>query len=94
MITLIRIIALFGEVLSTALLIRAIMSWVVGFFRNDLVRKVYGVLETVTEPIVMPCRNLMNRYFNTGMFDFSIFVAMILVSLVTRILIRVLLMFV
>ena len=90
---LVRAIIYFGDVLSTALFVRALMSW---FVRggSGVLGKVYRILYRITEPIVAPCRKLMNRYFNTGMFDFSVFVAMILIELVTRVLVRFLWIFV
>ena len=93
MLTLARIIVYFGDVLSTALMLRAILSW---FIRsgNGIVTKIYGFLYKITEPIVSPCRSFMMKFFNTGMFDFSLIVAMILVELVTRVLVRILLLFV
>ena len=94
MYTLIRIVVYFGDVLSTALLVRALLSWFVRTGNRGLLGQIYGILYKITEPIVAPCRRLMNRYFNTGMFDFSIFVAMILINLVTRVAVRLLLLFV
>ncbi|MBP3816168.1 MAG: YggT family protein [Firmicutes bacterium] len=94
MLILARIIVYFGDFLSTALFIRAIMSWFVRGSGSGILNKIYGFLYGLTEPIVAPCRSFMDKHFNTGMFDFSIFVAMILVSLVTRLAVRLLLLFV
>ena len=93
MLILARIVVYFGNVISTALVLRAILSW---FSRggNNMIYKVYSFLHAFTEPIVSPVRNLMSKYFNTGMFDFSIFVTMVLVSFVTRVIVRLLLLFV
>ena len=84
----------FGDIISTALLVRALMSWIVPISGAGLVRNIYDVLVRLTEPIVSPCRSFLNKYFNTGMVDFSVFVAMILVELVTRVLVRVLILLV
>ena len=93
MVLLIRAISVFANLFTTALLVRALMSWVVGAFRGSgPVRRIYDILCAFTEPIVGPVRNFMHSHFNTGMFDFSIFVTMILVELVSNVLIRVLLM--
>ena len=94
MILLVQAIAWFGNLITTALFIRAIMSWFVRGYSGGTLAKFYDLLVRFTEPIVSPCRDFMSKHFNTGMFDFSIFVAMILVELVTRILIRILLLFV
>ena len=89
---LIRAIIYFGDLMSTALLVRALLSWFVRSGSNNLLIRIYGILHFITEPIVAPCRNFMAKHFNTGMFDFSIFVAMILIELVTRVLVRLLIL--
>ncbi len=93
MIILARAILYFGEVMSTALIIRALLSW---FVRsgNQVVGKIYEILFKVTEPLVSPVRNFMMSHFNTGMFDFSILVTMILIEIVTRLVFRLLVMFI
>ena len=73
----------FGNLLVWLLVARAILSW----FAADpysYARKIYDVVVMLTEPIVAPCINLLSKYFNTGMFDFSLLAAVILVQLVTR----------
>ena len=90
MITLARGLVYFGDIITTCLFARAILSW---FVRggNGTLGTIYEYLVKFTEPIVSPCRKLLNKYLNTGMMDFSIFAAMILVELVVRVLVRVLL---
>ena len=71
----------FGNLLVWLLVARA--SW----FAADpysSARKIYDVVVMLTEPIVAPCRSLLSKYLNTGMFDFSLLAAVILVQLVTR----------
>lgn len=73
----------FGNLLVWLLVARAILSW----FAADpysSARKIYDVVVMLTEPIVAPCRSLLSKYLNTGMFDFSLLAAVILVQLVTR----------
>ena len=94
MLTLARTILYFGNLLSTALVVRALLSWFVRFNGNNIISKIYEFLYKITEPIVSPIRNFMMNHFNTGMFDFSILVTMILIEVVTRILVRLLVMFV
>ena len=94
MVLLIRVIYYFGNLLSSAMIARALLSWFVRGRRSGIVGTIYEFLYKITEPIVAPCRKLMNKYFNTGMLDFSIFVAMILVELVTKLIIRLLVMLV
>ena len=93
MLVLARTVYWMGRVFSLALLGRAIMSWVVmmNFGRDNFLTKVYDALIKFTEPIVNPVRNLINKYFRTGMFDWSIFATMVLVNLVAGIVVRVLL---
>jgi YggT family protein len=70
--------------MSLALLARAILSWVANPYRyntNNIIQRLYSLLVQLTEPIVAPCRKLLSR-FNTGMFDFSVLVAMLVIMLV------------
>ena len=96
MLVLARTVYLMGRVASLALLCRAILSWVMvmNFGRNNILSKVYDVIVKYTEPIIAPVRNLINKHFNTGMFDWSVFATMVLISVVSNIVVRVLLMFV
>jgi len=79
----------FANILVTLLLIRAILSW----FASDpysFLGKLYMVMARFTEPLVMPCRKLLSR-FNTGMFDFSVLLSMLLIELVANVLTRLIL---
>lgn len=82
-----RAIRLFAQLIIWALLFRAILSW---FARDQYstAGKIYIALIKFTEPIVAPCRKALSR-INTGMFDFSVFLAMVLVEAVANILITV-----
>ena len=82
---------LFTEILMTALLVRALMSW---FVRDmySLIGKIYRVLINFTEPIVEPFRRLLSR-FNTGMVDFSLLLAMVAIQFASNIIIRLIFMF-
>ena len=84
------LIQLLSEIFTTLLFARAVLSWFAGNAQPQI-RKIYDVLVKITEPVVDPCRKLMARFFNTGPIDFSVLVTMILVSVVARILVRVLL---
>jgi YggT family protein len=78
-------ISRFCELLTFLLMARAVLSWFVnpyGYKRGAL-HKISGILTQLTEPIVSPCRKLL-RNFNTGMFDFSLLVAMLAVWLFRR----------
>ena len=87
---LIRAISLFAELLELMLVARAILSW---FARDQYstVGKIYIALIRLTEPIVAPCRKALSR-LNTGMFDFSVLLALLLIGAVSNILIRLIVM--
>ncbi len=88
---LIYAIYLFSNILVAALVIRALMSW---FVRDAYspVGKIYGALIRFTDPIVDPFRRFLSR-FNTGMFDFSLLLAMVVIEMVANIIIRLLVIF-
>ena len=72
------LIALPIWLLAIALLIRALLSWVVRDRNNPVVR----VLDTITEPILQPLRQIMPR---TGMIDLTPMVAMLLLFFLANI---------
>ena len=93
MITLIRAIVWFGDILSFLLLVRALMSWFrIALSGNRIFSSINEIIFKLTEPLVAPVRSFMNKHINTGMIDFSIFVTMILVEVVTRVLVRLLIL--
>lgn len=78
------------NVLMLMLVARGLLSFIAisGNNRgNASLIKIYGVLVQLTEPLVGPCRRLISRY-NTGMFDFSLWIAMLVVMLVRNLLLR------
>ena len=77
---------MFAEIISAAMIIRALLSWFVRDTYSPLA-KIYGMLIRFTEPFVAPCRKLLSR-FNTGMLDFSLFLALILLQAVTNLLVK------
>ena len=77
---------MFAEIISAAMIIRALLSWLVRDAYSPLA-KIYGMLIRFTEPFVAPCRKLLSR-FNTGMLDFSLFLALILLQAVTNLLVK------
>jgi YggT family protein len=77
-------------VLELMLLARALLSWFVRDQYSTL-GKIYIAIIRFTEPIVAPCRRALSR-LNTGMFDFSVLLAMLLISAVSNILIRIIYM--
>lgn len=67
------------QVLTFAIVIRAIMSWFQPRADNPLV----VVLDRITEPILAPIRRLLPR---TGMIDITPLIAIILLQLVVAVL--------
>lgn len=75
-------ISWFARVLTTVLVIRAIMSWFVRDPYSPL-GKVYMAIIRFTEPMVEPCRRLLDRMnLNTGMFDFSVLLAFFMIEII------------
>ncbi|MGC4106648.1 MAG: YggT family protein [Thermomicrobiales bacterium] len=68
------------NIFSFLLLGRALISWVDPGFTWSISRALYSA----TEPILQPIRQLMP---NTGMFDFSIFIAIILIQVLSRLIV-------
>ncbi|MDR0879972.1 MAG: YggT family protein [Clostridioides sp.] len=67
------------EILSYAIIIKALMTW----FPGGRESKFYELLDTLTEPIEGPVRKIMGRFVN-GPVDFSPIVALLLVGLLRR----------
>lgn len=89
--TLAYAVSMFARILIYALCIRAIMSWFVNDYYSPI-GKIYGLLIRFTEPMVEPCRRFLSR-FNTGMIDFSLVLAVVLIEVISNIVIRLILMF-
>jgi len=70
-----QILTVFIQVLMYMMLGRAILSWFVRDLSNPIVKFLYEV----TEPMVAPIRNIMQKMGLTGgMFDFSFLVTYLL----------------
>ena len=89
---LIRAINIFAQLISVALLAMCALSFVVAYNPYSSAGRVYQFLVKITDPVVAPFRRLLSR-FNTGMVDFSPMLAMIGVEIISRIIIRILIMF-
>lgn len=75
-----QILTVFIQVLMYMMLGRAILSWFVRDLSNPIVRFLYEV----TEPMVSPIRNIMQKMGLTGgMFDFSFLVTYLLLLLLS-----------
>ena len=82
---------MFCNILVVLLLIRALMSWFVRDMYSPM-GKIYGAIIRFTEPIVMPFRRLLSR-FNTGMLDFSVLLAMLVIEMAGNILVKIIVLF-
>ena len=75
----------FSRFLTTMLVARAVLSW---FVRDPYsgIGKIYRGIIQFTEPMVEPCRRLLDRLnFNTGMLDFSVLLAFFAIEIVAKI---------
>lgn len=91
-IVLVRAIYWFAQILTLALVLRAVLSW---FAQNpySTLGKIYMLMIKLTEPIVNPCRELLRKLnINTGMLDFSVLVAFFLIEIVANLLVRIVMM--
>jgi YggT family protein len=70
----------FVQVINFLILIRVLMSWVVRDYRNPIARFIYQV----TEPILAPFRNLLQRFGVGGTLDFSPILAMLTVEVIAN----------
>lgn len=76
-------ISLLFEILSWAIIIRVLLSWV----RLDPYHPIIRLLDQITEPILAPIRKILPA---TGGFDFSPIIAIVLLELIRRLLFSVL----
>lgn len=82
---LIRAVNWFAQLLIWLLVARALLSWIANDPYSQL-GKVYMAVIRLTEPIVEPCRRLIARLnLNTGMFDFSVLIALFGIEIIARI---------
>lgn len=82
---LIRAVNWFAQLLIWLLIARAFLSWIANDPYSQL-GKIYMTVLRLTEPIVEPCRRLIARFnINTGMFDFSVLIALFGIEIIARI---------
>lgn len=80
-------ISKFTQVVYYLILARVIMSWVVRDLSNPIARFIYQV----TEPILAPCRELLNKFGIGGRIDFSPIVVILGMQIIANALIRIIL---
>lgn len=72
-------ISILGEIISWAIIIRALVSWLPISQNSFIIR----MLDAVTEPVVSPVRNIVGRIIKRPMMiDFSPLIAMVLVDII------------
>jgi YggT family protein len=77
----VRSVDMFLNLLVWLIIARSLISIVIRDYGNPLVR----VLYEITEPILMPFRKIMEKLnVNTGMIDFSPFLAIIAINIARR----------
>jgi YggT family protein len=85
---LILIVSIVCQLLSLALVVRAVLSWILysGATRNPGIINLYEFLGRLTEPIVKPFRRLLGNYGSTGV-DFAPLIALVAIYIVRRLLV-------
>ncbi len=82
-----RAILILVEIIDLAILIRILLS----FFPNLRNNKFADIINQLTEPILYPCRMLLDRLgLGNGMFDFSPILAYFLLRFIVTIVFRIL----
>ena len=79
----IRAVDLFFRVIYFLVVVRVFLSWVPSAFNYDIVRFIYQV----TDPILEPFRNLIDRFIPRGpgfYLDFSPIIALMVLDLIRR----------
>lgn len=83
-----QVVNLFFSFLNYAIIIRVLLSWIPSIPRDSfLVRFLYDI----TDPILVPIQNVLNRVVNLGMIDISPIVAVFLLSLIRNMVLQFLL---
>jgi len=71
------------QILTFAIFIRAILSWLMMGTRSPLVASIYHALSLITEPILAPLRRIIPMI---GMMDITPIVAIIVLQIVSQVL--------
>ena len=77
---LVNFINIFAQVLTWAIIIRALLSW----FSVGGTQPIFRLLIDITEPVLAPIRRVLP---GAGMIDFSPLIALLLINVVSQILI-------
>lgn len=88
---LLRAIDWFADIFIFLLLIRTFLSWMV-LSGNKQTANLYEILLSLTEPVVAPCRKLLEKLnMGSGMIDWSILLAFFAIRFIARILMHIVL---
>lgn len=86
-----RAIDWFADIFIFLLLIRTFLSWMV-LSGNKQTANLYEILLSLTEPIVAPCRKLLERLnMDSGMIDWSILLAFFVIRVIASVLMQIVL---
>ncbi len=85
---LVRLILLVGKLLSTAIVVDALLSWVPGY--NETVYKIRSFLQAFTSPITSPIRRLLMPLTQRIMIDITPIIAIFAVEVIQSLLINIL----
>lgn len=90
-IILVRAITWFAQILTMLLVLRAILSWF--YNANGFVKDLYSITLQLTEPMVAPVRNFINKQVGQpSMIDFSLLIVFFLIEIIEKILIRIIML--
>lgn len=89
---LIRTVHIMCRIVYAFLLVRCVCSWMYGM-NSPAVAKLHQLTTDLTEWLVSPCRKMISKW-NNGMFDWSVFLAFIVLEILETIVVRVLYMFI
>ena len=91
MVVVIRVVHIMCNIVYLLLLARCICSWMYGM-NSPVVAKAAQISTDLTEWLVAPCRKMISKW-NSGMFDWSVFLAFIVLEIIERALLRILVLF-
>lgn len=77
-----KIVSLLLNLLETAIILNAVLSW----FPVRGLDEVKKVLDSIVSPILEPIQKVLYRYINLGGIDISPIVALVLLSVIRKIL--------
>lgn len=84
---LVRAVTWFAQILTMLLVLRAILSWF--YNANSFIKELYGITLQLTEPMVAPVRNFINKQVGgQSMIDFSLIIVFFIIEIIAKLLIK------